>query len=76
MIEQIAIALCGVSAVFFSQCDGANWRRWASVMGLIGQPFWLIATYKAGQWGIFGLCFIYTFAWAKGFHLYWIKERK
>ena len=74
MIEQIMIALCGVSAVFLSQCERHNLRKWASVIGLIGQPFWLIATWKAQQWGIFGLCFVYTAAWAKGFYTYWLKK--
>lgn len=69
------IALCGVSAVFLSQCEAVKLRRWASVIGLIGQPFWLIATWKAEQWGIFALCFVYAFAWAKGFHLYWIAKK-
>jgi hypothetical protein len=73
MIEQIAIALFSVSAVFLSQCESMKLRKWASVMGLIGQPFWFYAAWTAGQFGIFALCFLYTFAWGKGFYTHWVK---
>jgi hypothetical protein len=76
MIEQIAIAIFGVYAVFLSQSDRASHRRWACVFGLIGQPFWFYATWKAGQWGIFALCFLYTISWARGVHTYWWTDIK
>ncbi len=34
MIEQLAIAVFGVTAVFLSQDGRASWRRWAPVFGL------------------------------------------
>lgn len=73
MIEQIAIALFGVTAVLLSQTASPSTRRWACILGLCSQPFWFYATYKAAQWGIFGLSFIYTYAWAMGFYNNWIK---
>lgn len=72
-MEQIAIALFGVTAVFLSQSNEFRARKWASVVGLIGQPFWFYATYSAEQWGIFILCFLYTFSWFRGFWNNWIK---
>jgi len=71
MIEQIGILLCGVTAVFLSQCEGIKYRRWACIFGLMGQPFWFYATYVANQWGIFMVCFLYLFSWLKGFYTYW-----
>lgn len=73
MIEQIMIAVLGVTAVFLSQCENIEFRKWAGIVGLLGQPFWFIAAYKADQWGIFALCFLYTFAWAKGVYVHWFK---
>ena len=73
MIEQIGIAICGVSAVFLSQDARESWRRWACIFGLVGQPFWFYATYRAEQWGIFLLCFVYAYSWARGIRTYWIK---
>lgn len=76
--EQIGIALCGVTAIWLSQDSRGSVRRWACLLGLAGQPFWFYATYKASQWGMFGLCFLYTWAWFKGFRSNWwpvIKAR-
>lgn len=74
MMEQLAIALFGVTAVFLSQSHDAGRRRFACLFGLIGQPFWFYAAWKSGQWGIFALCFLYTWAWAKGFWLHWVRR--
>ena len=73
MIEQVAIALCGVTAVFLSQDHRADWRKWACIFGLIGQPFWFYATWKAGQWVIFGISFLYTYSWARGYYNNWVR---
>lgn len=73
MIEQLGIAFCGLSAVFLSQDKRESWRRWACIFGLVGQPFWFYATYKAGQWGIFALCFLYAYSWSRGIWTYWLK---
>lgn len=71
-IDQIFIALFGVTAVFLSQSATESQRRWASVLGLLGQPFWFYATYAAEQWGIFCLAFLYTYSWGRGFYNNWI----
>ena len=48
-------------------------RRWASVFGLVGQPFWFYAAWETQQWGIFALCVLYTITWSKGFYTNWIS---
>lgn len=73
MIDQIGIAVCGVSAVFLSQDKRESWRRWACVFGLAGQPFWFLATLHAEQWGIMALTVLYTYSWLRGVRTYWIK---
>lgn len=71
MIEQIFLGLFGVTAVFLSQDHRQQWRRWACIFGLASQPFWFYATWKAGQWGIFALCWLYALSWARGFVNQW-----
>lgn len=73
-MHQIFIALFGVTAVALSQSALASRRRWASVFGLLGQPFWFYMAWTAGQWGVFALCILYTLSWAKGFYTNWIAR--
>lgn len=74
-IDQIGIAVFGVAAVFLSQETRRDRQRWACVFGLIGQVFWFYCSFKAEQWGIFTLCFFYTFSWLRGFWNFWIRPQ-
>lgn len=74
MIAQLGIALFGVAAIWLSQDALESRRRWASVLGLAGQPFWFWATFSAQQWGMFALCFLYSWSWFKGFRLHWMGK--
>lgn len=74
--EQIAIAMTGVTAVWLSQDTRESWRRYACLFGMAGQPFWFYATYKAGQWGIFALCLLYTYSWGRGVWNNWLKPMR
>ena len=60
-------------AVLMSQDRRQAYRRYACIFGLISQPFWLGITFGAEQWGMFALSVFYTFAWARGFYINWIK---
>ena len=71
MIEQIVIALCGVSSLWLSQSPEFNARRWAPIIGLIAQPAWLYASITAEQWGIAALSLVYAAGWARGLRTYW-----
>ena len=72
MIEQVGIALTGATAVWLSQDKRELWRKYACIFGLIGQPFWFYSAWQAQQWGIFILCVLYTFSWARGFKNNWM----
>lgn len=73
MIEQIVIVVCGVLSVFLSQARSVRSRRWACVFGLVAQPFWMVATWQAAQWGIFALSFVYAAGWLRGFWNHWVR---
>jgi hypothetical protein len=74
MIEQIAIALTGATAVWLSQDHRASWRKWACIFGVVGQPFWFYSAYQSEQWGIFALCFLYTYSWLRGVKNNWLVK--
>lgn len=73
-MEQIAIALTGVVAIWLSQDKRDGWRRYACLFGLAGQPFWFYSAWSTEQWGIFVLCIFYTWAWFKGFRNHWLQR--
>jgi hypothetical protein len=74
VIAQIIIGLCGVAAVFLSQCKSESLRRYACLFGLASQPAWFWTTWHAGQYGIFALCVLYAGSWLRGFYVHWIKR--
>jgi len=72
-MEQILIAFTGVIAIWLSQDSNENRRKYACLFGIAGQPFWFYSAYQAEQWGIFILCFFYSYAWLKGVNINWVK---
>jgi hypothetical protein len=75
MIDQIGIALTGVTAIALSQ-SAPRLQPYACLFGLAGQPFWIWSAWHAGQWGILALTSLYTLAWAKGLWSHWIRPSK
>ena len=72
-LDQIGIALSGLIAVWLTQDPRESWQRWACIFGILGQPFWFYAAWSAEQWGIFALCVLYTYAWARGLWTHWLS---
>jgi hypothetical protein len=71
---QLGIALTGVVAIRLSQDADEQRRRFACLFGLAGQPFWIWSAWSAEQYGILLLTAFYTWAWAKGVCVYWLKR--
>ncbi|MFK3845326.1 hypothetical protein [Stenotrophomonas sp. NPDC078853] len=76
MIEQIAIAATGVTAIWLTQSKHEGVRRFACLFGLAGQPFWFASAISAEQWGIVVLCCFYTVAWARGAWNNWLSPKR
>ncbi|MBB1599993.1 hypothetical protein [Variovorax sp. UMC13] len=74
--DQIAIPILGALAAWCSQERRESWRRWACIFGIVGQPFWFYASWKAEQWGIFAVSVLYGAAWIRGLWVHWIKPAK
>jgi hypothetical protein len=75
MIAQAWIAIFGVAAIWLSQDEREHVRRWACICGLVAQPAWFLVTWSAGQYGMFALCFAYSYAWFKGVRTYWWRVK-
>ena len=73
-IQDLGIMVFGVTAIWLSQDRDEKFRKWASVFGLLGQPFWFYSSFTSEQWGIFFLSFLYSWSWFKGFKLYWLNK--
>ncbi|MFA9285738.1 hypothetical protein ACCQ08_13200 [Comamonas sp. SY3] len=75
-IDQVAIAVLGAAAAWLSQARSESFRRWACIFGMLGQPFWFYASWKAEQWGIFAVSVLYALAWMKGLWVHWLQPRR
>lgn len=75
-MEQIAIAILGVTAVWLTQQKREEWKRYACILGMCSQPFWFYPTWKAEQWGIFALSFAYTYSWYLGLKNHWLTKEQ
>jgi hypothetical protein len=76
VLDQVGILATGVIAVWLTQHTRESWRRWACIFGLLGQPFWFFAAWKAEQWGILAISTLYTYAWARGIWTYWLASER
>lgn len=72
-VSQVVITLVGVPAIYLSQSLNKDTRRWSSVFGLGGQPFWFMMAYSASAWGVFLMSCLYTHAWFTGFKNNWLN---
>lgn len=65
MFEQILVAASGIGGIGLLAAERAELRRWGGLVGLVGQPFWLISTFQAQAWGQFAVSFIVTALYLK-----------
>lgn len=75
-MDQLFIAVSGTLSIWLTQQHREAWKRYACLIGMIGQPFFFYATYSAEQWGMFFLTFFYTYSWALGIYNNWIKPER
>ena len=71
---QVVIVLSAVLAAALSQSMLASRRRWAHIVGLIGQPFWLAITCTWETWGLFACSLFFTCIWLYGLWQHWLRR--
>ena len=63
---QFALAFFGLTALWMAMGHNEQARRWAPVVGLAGQPFWLWFALAADAWGLLALSLAYSAVYAHG----------
>lgn len=71
MIIQLALAVFGLAAMYLATGRSPRARRWAPIVGLCGQPFWLAFAHGANAWGLFLLSLAYIAVYLRGVWLQW-----
>jgi hypothetical protein len=66
---QAIILVLSLAAIYLLTSPGP-YARWGHVVGLASQPFWLAATWRARQWGMFVLAIAYSGLWLRGIASY------
>ncbi len=69
--DQIMIGILSGSAILLSQDMRDHVRKYAPILGLLGQPFWLYTSFVNAQPVLFLLSFYYVYAWGLGIKNYW-----
>ncbi len=59
-MTQFLMALFGLSAMAAALSNHDTARRWAPMLGLLGQPAWAYFAYQTGGWGMGLLVAAYT----------------
>ena len=68
-LEQLVIGITGAAG--FALTIGGRFPRFGLAIILLGQPFWLAESYRAGQTGIFIISLLWTVAWAVAAYKEW-----
>lgn len=71
---QILIALFGLTSIWLAMGHNTTGRKWAPVIGLAGQPFWLVFAMDAAAWGLLALVAAYTAVYLRGVYVQWWQE--
>lgn len=73
-IAQVVIAFTGMVAIYLTQQNNESLKKYAPILGLVGQPFWYYTTLLNEQYGIFILTLGYTYLWGMGLYNSWFKR--
>lgn len=65
-LGQVIILLSGGLSIWMTQAGREGVRRFACVVGMVGQPWWLWSAWSHAQWGQFAVSVLITFAWLRG----------
>lgn len=68
---QLALAFFGLSALWMATGRNVLARRWAPLVGLAGQPFWLVFAFQTQAWGLMALSLAYTGVYVRGAWVQW-----
>ena len=70
-MNQLALAAFGLTALAMAMSQTPRARRWAPIVGLCGQPFWVLFALQADAWGLLALSTAYSLVYAHGAWMQW-----
>lgn len=70
-MNQLAIAIFGLTAIWLAMGNWQPGRKWAPVIGLCGQPFWMLFAWQSDGWGVLLLTLGYTAVYLRGVWIQW-----
>jgi len=70
-VIQLALAVFGLSAMFMAMGNNPRARRWAPIVGLCGQPFWIAFAIGTQAWGLLVLSLAYSAVYVRGAWVQW-----
>lgn len=68
---QLALAAFGLTALAMAMSHNPRARRWAPIIGLCGQPFWVLFALQADACGLLALSTAYSLVYAHGAWMQW-----
>lgn len=71
VLVQFALAAFGLSALWMATGNNPTLRKWAPVVGLCGQPFWLYFSFNSHAWGLLALSLTYSAVYMRGIRVQW-----
>ena len=74
-VIQLALAAFGLAALWMATGSNPTARRWAPVVGLLGQPAWVAFAVQADAWGLLALSVAYTLVYARGCVVQFMRVR-
>lgn len=72
---QLALAFFGLAALWMATGESVIARRWAPIVGLAGQPFWIWFAIRVSAWGLLALSVGYTAVYARGAFIQWRRSK-
>lgn len=72
---QFALAFFGLTAMWLATGTNARGRRWAPVVGLCGQPFWIVFALGTNAYGLLLLSLVYSAVYVRGIVVQWRAAR-
>lgn len=70
-LVQTALAMFGLTAMTLAMGHSARGRKWAPLIGLAGQPFWIVFAIQVEAWGLIPLATAYSVVYARGAWVQW-----
>ncbi|MGJ7500087.1 hypothetical protein ACSFBF_06980 [Variovorax sp. ZT5P49] len=71
---QLALAFFGLSAMWMAMGKSMRARKFAPLVGLCGQPFWIVFAVQASAWGLLALSLAYSAVYVRGAWVQWRKS--